>query len=147
MIINNNELQLLNLEGKVVGLTSGCFDLLHFYHLRYLERCKALCDILIVGVDSDLLVYSNKNKYPVIPEHHRLSMIDALKCVDVTFKMDSLKDLINKFPLANKLFKNGNSIYGEEVKTSSNLELVIVPDIEEVNSTTNLIFKIKNNGN
>lgn len=147
MIINNNELQLLNLEGKVVGLTSGCFDLLHFYHLRYLERCKALCDILIVGVDSDLLVYSNKNKYPVIPEHHRLSMIDALKCVDVTFKMDSLKDLINKFPLANKLFKNGNSIYGEEVKTSSNLELVIVPDIEEVNSTTNLISKIKNNGN
>ena len=147
MIINNNELQLLNLEGKVVGLTSGCFDLLHFYHLRYLERCKALCDILIVGVDSDLLVYSNKNKYPVIPEHHRLSMIDALKCVDVTFKIDSLKDLINKFPLANKLFKNGNSIYGEEVKTSSNLELVIVPDIEEVNSTTNLISKIKNNGN
>lgn len=147
MIINNNELQLLNLEGKVVGLTSGCFDLLHFYHLRYLERCKALCDILIVGVDSDLLVYSNKNKYPVIPEHHRLSMIDALKCVDVTFKMDSLKDLINKFPLANKLFKNGNSIYGEEVKTSSNLELVIVPDIEEVNSITNLISKIKNNGN
>lgn len=147
MIINNNELQLLNLEGKIVGLTSGCFDLLHFYHLRYLERCKALCDILIVGVDSDLLVYSNKNKYPVIPEHHRLSMIDALKCVDVTFKMDSLKDLTNKFPLANKLFKNGNSIYGEEVKTSSNLELVIVPDIEEVNSTTNLISKIKNNGN
>ena len=147
MIINNNELQLLNLEGKVVGLTSGCFDLLHFYHLRYLERCKALCDILIVGVDSDLLVYSNKNKYPVIPEHHRLLMIDALKCVDVTFKMNFLKDLINKFPLANKLFKNGNSIYGEEVKTSSNLELVIVPDIEEVNSTTNLISKIKNNGN
>lgn len=145
MIINNNELQLLNLEGKIVGLTSGCFDLLHFYHLRYLERCKALCDILIVGVDSDLLVYSNKNKYPVIPEHHRLSMIDALKCVDVTFKMDFLKDLTNKFSLANKLFKNGNSIYGEEVKTSSNLELIIVPDIEEVNSTTNLISKIKNN--
>ena len=123
------------------------FRFITFLSLRYLERCKALCDILIVGVDSDLLVYSNKNKYPVIPEHHRLSMIDALKCVDVTFKMDSLKDLINKFPLANKLFKNGNSIYGEEVKTSSNLELVIIPDIEEVNSTTNLISKIKNNGN
>lgn len=147
MIISNNEFQLLNLEGKVIGLTSGCFDLLHFYHLRYLERCKALCDILIVGVDSDLLVHANKNKYPVIPEHHRLSMIDALKCVDITFKMDSLKDLIDKFPLSNKLFKNGTSIYGEEVKMSSNLELVIVPDIEEVNSTTNLISKIKNNGN
>lgn len=147
MIISNNEFQLLNLEGKVIGLTSGCFDLLHFYHLRYLERCKALCDILIVGVDSDLLVHANKNKYPVIPEHHRLSMIDALKCVDITFKMDSLKDLINKFSLSNKLFKNGTSIYGEEVKISSNLELVIVPDIEEVSSTTNLISKIKNNKN
>lgn len=147
MIISNNEFQLLNLEGKVIGLTSGCFDLLHFYHLRYLERCKVLCDILIVGVDSDLLVHANKNKYPVIPEHHRLSMIDALKCVDITFKMDSLKDLINKFPLSNKLFKNGTSIYGEEVKISSNLELVIVPDIEEVSSTTNLISKIKNNKN
>lgn len=86
MIINSNELALLKLEGKVVGLTSGCFDLVHFYHLRYLERCKSLCDILIVGVDSDLLVYANKNKYPVIPEHHRLTMIDALKCVDIAFK-------------------------------------------------------------
>ena len=144
MIINSNELALLKLEGKVVGLTSGCFDLVHFYHLRYLEKCKSLCDILIVGVDSDLLVYANKNKYPVIPEHHRLTMIDALKCVDIAFKMDSLKDLTDKFPFANKLFKNGDLIYGNQVEKGS-LELVIVPDIEEVSSTSDLIAKIKGN--
>ena len=144
MIINSNELALLKLEGKVVGLTFGCFDLVHFYHLRYLERCKSLCDILIVGVDSDLLVYANKNKYPVIPEHHRLTMINALKCVDIAFKMDSLKDLTDKFPFANKLFKNGDLIYGNQVEKGS-LELVIVPDIEEVSSTSDLIAKIKGN--
>ena len=142
MIITNNEIKLLNLNDKVIGITSGCFDLLHYYHLRYLERCKSLCDILIVGVDSDLLVYQNKHKYPTIPEHHRLAMIDALKCVDITFKMDSLNDLLNMYKHVNKVFKNSNTIYGKQVNYGD-AELVIVPDIEEVNSTTQIINKIQ----
>lgn len=143
MIIRRNEVHKLDLEGKIVGVTSGCFDLLHFYHLRYLERCKALCDFLIVGVDSDTLVKQNKNKVPMIPEHHRVAMVDALKCVDATFQMDAIQDIINFYPIANKVFKNASIIYGNKVEVTETAELIIIPDIEEVYSTSAIIEKIK----
>ena len=145
MIIRRNEIHKIDLSGKVVGVTSGCFDLLHFYHLRYLEKCKAQCDFLIVGVDSDTLVNKNKNKTPMIPEHHRIAMVDALKCVDAVFQMDEIKDIVSFYPIANKVFKNSDTIYGQKVEISNALcaELVIVPDIEEVYSTTALIEKIR----
>lgn len=144
MIITRKEIPFVNIQDKVVGVTSGCFDLFHFYHLRYLERCKALCDFLIVGVDSDLLVNDNKHKFPMIPEHHRMSIIDSLKCVDATFRMDSVQDITKFYGIANKVFKNSSTIYGKDVFLEPHIELVIVPDIEEVYSTTGLIDKIKN---
>lgn len=143
MIIRRNEIHKLDLSGKIVGLTSGCFDLLHFYHLRYLEKCRAQCDFLIVGVDSDMLIGKNKNKTPMIPEHHRMAMVDALKCVDAVFQMDEIKNIEDFYPIADKVFKNSNVIYGNEVIVGENAELVIIPDIEEVYSTTELINKIR----
>ncbi len=143
MIIKPQDIVNLRVGGKIVGVTSGCFDLLHFYHLRYLERCRALCDFLIVGVDSDILVHANKNKWPMIPEHHRMAMVDALKCVDATFQMETIYDNAKFFPIANKLFKNGGTIYGNKVEVPEGVELIIVPDIEEVFSTTELIEKIR----
>lgn len=146
MNIRRNEVHKLDLQGKIVGVTSGCFDLLHFYHLRYLEKCKAQCDFLIVGVDSDTLVFQNKHKVPMIPEHHRIAMVDALKCVDAVFQMDSIKDIEDFYPISNKVFKNSNVIYGNKVEVSCDTELVIIPDIEEVYSTTELINKIRKGG-
>lgn len=147
MIIRRNEVHKLDLSGKIVGVTSGCFDLLHFYHLRYLEKCKAQCDFLIVGVDSDTLVHRNKNKTPIITEHHRIAMVDALKCVDAVFQMDEIKDIENFYPIANKVFKNSDTIYGKKVEIDNCIgaELVIIPDIEEVYSTSELISKIQKN--
>ena len=34
-------------------ITYGTFDLLHYGHIRLLERAKALGDYLIVGITSD----------------------------------------------------------------------------------------------
>ncbi len=39
--------------GRVVVFTNGCFDLLHAGHVEYLQRAKALGDLLVVGVNSD----------------------------------------------------------------------------------------------
>ncbi len=65
-----------------VGYTAGVFDLFHVGHLNLLERCKEMCDILIVGICDDNYVRDIKHKEPVIPENDRARIINALKCVD-----------------------------------------------------------------
>ena len=67
---------------KVVGYTTGVFDLFHIGHLRLLKRAKRHCDYLIVGVSTDDLVSSYKNKSPIIPLSDRLEIISSVKYVD-----------------------------------------------------------------
>ena len=79
--------------GKIIGLTSGCFDLIHIGHIRYLEECKSRCDKLIVGVDSNLLVARSKgSSRPIIDERERLEMINGLSCVDSGFIAERLTE-------------------------------------------------------
>ena len=65
-----------------IGYTCGVFDLFHVGHLNLLERCKEMCEYLIVGVCDDTYVRDIKNKEPVICESDRVRIINALKCVD-----------------------------------------------------------------
>lgn len=59
-------------------------------------------------------------------------------------KYQKLQDITKFYGIANKVFKNSSIIYGKDVFLEPHIELVIVPDIEEVYSTTGLIDKIKN---
>lgn len=65
-----------------VGYTCGVFDLFHVGHLNLLERCKKMCDVLIVGVCDDTYVCDVKKKKSIINENDRVRIINALKCVD-----------------------------------------------------------------
>lgn len=71
-----------------IGYTCGVFDVFHVGHLNLLERCKELCDILIVGICNDDYVKNVKIKEPVYPEADRLRIIKALKCVDDAVLVD-----------------------------------------------------------
>lgn len=141
MITTPTELNTMVHQGKV-GLTSGCFDLLHFYHLHYLVRCKAQCDYLVVGVDSDDLLTEFKAKAANVPEYHRAAMVEALKCVDAVFIMRSLADFGKATECANVVFKNSDILYGRPIIGASG-KLVVIPDVVEVTSTTALVEKIR----
>lgn len=71
-----------------VGYTCGVYDLFHVGHLNLFERCKEMCDILIVGVCDDTYVREIKKKEPVINEKDRLRIVKALKSVDDAFLVD-----------------------------------------------------------
>ncbi len=72
-------------------ITFGTFDLFHIGHLRILERAKALGDYLIVGISTDALNYSKKQKNPVHTQEERSQIIAALKIVDEVFFEESLE--------------------------------------------------------
>ena len=65
-----------------IGYTCGVFDLFHVGHLNLLERARACCDYLIVGVCSDEYVRVCKGKEAVINEADRTRILNAIKCVD-----------------------------------------------------------------
>ena len=72
-----------------VALTSGSFDLIHLGHVKYLARAKELCDILVVGVDSDAKIRRRKGEdRPMVPEDERLEMLAYQRPVDVIYLKD-----------------------------------------------------------
>ncbi len=73
----------LRQRGRTLVWTNGCFDLLHVGHITYLLRAAQEGDILIVGLNSDASVQSNKGPdRPVNNELHRAQVLSALECVD-----------------------------------------------------------------
>src|SRR6185436_19201346 len=69
----------LRAAGKTIFFTNGVFDLLHPGHVRYLEHARALGDVLIVGVNSDRSVRSNKGPgRPITVEAERVELLEAL---------------------------------------------------------------------
>lgn len=69
-------------DKKIVGYTTGVYDMFHIGHLNVIRHAKEQCDYLIVGVSTDELVRHEKNKTPVIPYEERASIVEALKYVD-----------------------------------------------------------------
>ncbi len=65
-----------------IGITVGVFDLFHVGHLNLLERCKAMCEHLIVAVCQDDYVTQIKHKHPVYNASDRMRILAALKVVD-----------------------------------------------------------------
>lgn len=70
------------MEKKVVGYTSGVYDMFHIGHLNVIKSAREKCDYLIVGVSTDELVQHDKGKTPVIPYEERAAIVAALKYVD-----------------------------------------------------------------
>lgn len=67
---------------KIIGYTTGVYDMFHIGHLNVIRRAKERCDYLIVGVSTDELVQKEKNKTPVIPYEERAQIVSAIRYVD-----------------------------------------------------------------
>ena len=138
-----------------VGFTAGVFDLFHVGHLNLFEKCKEMCEHLIVAVCDDNYVRDIKHKEPIFPLEERVRILKSLKCVDEVV-IASFEEVDNKM-LSLEKFKfdvlfSGDDWKGSEryLKTEEQFAQVGVsieylPYTKGV-STTELKNKIKNNG-
>jgi D-beta-D-heptose 7-phosphate kinase/D-beta-D-heptose 1-phosphate adenosyltransferase len=88
-----NQIEEWQRHGMKVGLTNGCFDLLHPGHVQYLHEARCLCDRLILALNTDVSVQLLKGPTrPIQDEMARASVIGALAAVDMVVFFGAEKD-------------------------------------------------------
>lgn len=88
----------LRSQGKKIGFTNGCFDLMHLGHLHSFMLAKKECDILVVGINTDNSVRRYKGPMrPIQDEQTRSLMVASLPFVDyvILFDDDTAEPLID----------------------------------------------------
>ncbi|OGU16463.1 MAG: bifunctional heptose 7-phosphate kinase/heptose 1-phosphate adenyltransferase [Geobacteraceae bacterium GWC2_53_11] len=134
-------------RGKRIVFTNGCFDLLHFGHVKYLQKARSLGDLLVLGLNSDASVRRLKGaKRPLIDQDERAHLLAALDCIDyvVIFDEDTPLELITALK-PHILAKGGDysldGVVGREIVESygGRVELITFVDGK---STTNIIERV-----
>ncbi|MEE2986316.1 MAG: D-glycero-beta-D-manno-heptose-7-phosphate kinase [Nitrospinota bacterium] len=136
--------------GKKIVFTNGCFDLLHGGHIEFLQKAKALGDLLIVGVNSDESVRSIKgNGRPIKNQKERTDILSALKYIDyiTVFNEPTPKDLIRE--IRPDILVKGDDyrideVVGREIVEGYGARVELIPIVKGL-STTKTVEKILEN--
>lgn len=136
-------------QGQKVVFTNGCFDILHPGHVDLLARCRAMGDILVLGLNSDDSVRrQGKNPArPINPFDSRAFVLAHLESVNyvVGFDEDTPLRLIEAIQ-PDLLIKGGDwrldKIVGREIVEAGGGKVASIPLIQGY-STTALIEKIR----
>lgn len=99
-------------KDKSVVYTSGTFDMFHVNHLKMINYARNLGELLIVGVSTDELVESYKNK-PAIPFIERMQIVEALQAPDIVIPQHTLDhtEIVKKLHI--DAFVVGDDWYGK----------------------------------
>ncbi len=135
-------------QGRRIVFTNGCFDILHRGHITYLNRAKALGDVLVVGINADESVRRLKGDgRPVNGLEDRAQVLAALSCVDhvVPFEEDTPERLIRL--VRPHVFVKGGDYTRETLPEARLVESLggtvqILPYVED-RSTTGIIERLR----
>ena len=152
IIHSKNQLtDLINLNNfKNVGLTCGCFDILHEGHIKTLKSCKKYCDTLFVCLSSDEQIKRLKGeKRPINNLNDRIYMLINYTFIDYIIlynetndilesELDNIMNIINP----DTWFKGSDYTKEEIIYKHPSLKNIKLLDFINGKSTTNIIKKI-----
>jgi len=135
-----------------LALVTGCFDLLHYGHLKFLTFAKSKADILVVALESDEFLKKHKGALrPLFTQKIRHFCLSKIKDVD---KIIDLSNDVNYLKLLQKLKPNclvisSNDQYYSQKKLicqKLNIDLIIFPRLKKYSTSgllTNTTFQSK----
>jgi rfaE bifunctional protein nucleotidyltransferase chain/domain len=133
-----------------IGLTSGCFDILHEGHIKNLKKCKKDCDNLFLCLSSDEQIKRLKGKTrPINNLYDRINMLINYEFIDFIILYDEINDEL-ECELDNIMniiepsvwFKGCDYTKEEILKKHPNLKNIQLINLVDGKSTTNIINKI-----
>ena len=133
-------------EGRRVGFTNGCFDLIHPGHVAVLRSARAACDRLVVALNTDDSVRRLKGPArPIQAETARSIVMASMASVDAVtlFHEDTPFELIDA--LAPDVLIKGadyalDEVVGGDLVRARGGKVVLIP-IEAGHSTTSMIAR------
>lgn len=121
-------------------ITYGTFDLLHYGHIRLLQRARALGDHLIVALSTDEFNAVEKGKKSYFTYEQRKAMLEAIRYVDEVIPETCWEQKvtdIEKFGI--DVFVMGDDWTGKfdelKEKVSRPVEVVYLPRTPEISTT------------
>lgn len=135
-------------QGKKIGFTNGCFDLLHPGHISLLSQARAACDRLIVALNTDASVKRLKGQTrPVQSESARATVLASLASVDMVILFDEdtplnlIRDIKPDLLVKGADYKEQDVVGGDIVKKHGGK--ILLATLAEGFSTTATIKKIE----
>lgn len=134
--------------GQTIAFTNGCFDILHFGHVAYLEKARKKDRVLVVGLNSDASVRRIKGpQRPINPQRHRARVLAGLQSVDYVCLFSAATPIsLIKAVRPDVLIKGadwkGKGIVGEGVVKAAGGRIEYIT-FEKGCSTTSIIDRIR----
>ncbi len=136
-------------KNKTIGFTNGCFDLIHQGHIFYLKEARKMCDLLILGLNSDNSIKKIKGKdRPILNQIERTEILKNFDFIDkiLIFNEETPINLIKKIK-PNIIFKGDdysiNEVVGSKEIKKWGGQIKLIKCVKG-KSTSNIIRKIKN---
>ena len=136
-------------SGLKIVFTNGCFDILHFGHVSYLEKSKNLGNKLVVGLNNDNSVRKIKgNNRPFNKERNRARVLAALEFVDLVILFGAPTPLRIILKLLPDILVKGKdydicNIVGADIVKKNGGKIKTIGLVKNL-STTNILNKLSN---
>ncbi len=135
-------------QDKKVVLVGGCFDVLHYGHLRFLKQAKALGDYLIVALESDASLAETKSRKVFHTQKQRAEILESLAVVDEVLLLPQMAsdqtylELVQRIaPTTIALTQGDPQAHNKERQAKSIGALCVSVPFEKGFSTTDLLGK------
>lgn len=124
-----------------IALVTGCFDLLHYGHLKFLDFAASKADTLILGLESDQFIKDHKGpSRPIFSQKFRKYCLSQIKSVDQIIpipKNISYFRLLKKIHPDFLIISSNDSKYKEKHQICQKLDikLIVFPRLKNFSSS------------